>query len=96
MTLEEFFTFCELRGDIIDIDVVSNSSNSVLPCVEKLAVVKTKSHTHIARIKFRDGLGQQAIEDCDLVINTRTRGRLVYPDVTLEKLIRLYLNEDLA
>ena len=97
MTLDELITFCVLQGDNIETrERVHLRGKPVLPTKTMFTILRSKGHKRIATIEYREGMDRKAIEKCDMIVNTRSRGRLVFPDITFEKLVQLYLNEDLV
>lgn len=92
MNIDEFITFCELRGDTVRIsDCVRTTINPVIACEYKTLEVRTKSYSHHAFIEYREGFGHKAIEKCSFYLNTTHRGRLKHDDIPFDKLVRLYL-----
>lgn len=92
MNLNEFLTFCQLRGDVVKVtNCVRTTTNPVIACEYKTVEIRDKAFKSHAFVEYREGFGRTAIEKCTFYHNTTHRGRLKFDDISFEKLVSLYL-----
>lgn len=94
MKINEFLTFCELRGDdVLTTERVHIHANPVLFCKTMLVSISSKDRSRLAKIEYREGMGTQVIEEARLTIRQKLGGNIVFHGIKFEELIRRFLED---